>query len=319
MGNYCDFNPGLFRQFISKKVKIFPAMSDDWVIIPAEYVKDGGFSLKSEKLNQEVADINLLRFLQFCAEQKLVIDSLKLIGNFIVGNDRSVYTEAMYNEWVEKFTERTETIINVNDAIPGHQYKTPCGMTVIYMGFRYISRVKLDKSMSLTNYSTVSKVHFIAKSLEIHSWQNTYQLESMKVKFTTDEGAIATPVEIDVMMDDYYTHSPEYVIFSKAMPKKGYEIGLVEAKLPVLVGKKSLNGLIAESKGKLYCADGINDTALYITHYIPKTSTSAGYYFNSDVPFDRDTLTMIQGYYNSSRYRSSERPVDKLFRLGIIN
>jgi len=54
---YCDFNPRLFKQFTSKKTKIIPAMADDWEIIPATYVKLGGFSLKSVKLNQEVADI----------------------------------------------------------------------------------------------------------------------------------------------------------------------------------------------------------------------------------------------------------------------
>ena len=188
MSNYCDFNPRLFRQFISKKEKIHPAMSDDWVMVPSPYVKLGGFSLKSEKLKQEVADIDLLRFLRFCREQNLVIEGLRLKGQYIVGNDRSVYTEGMYNTWREKFDKRTEVLINKNDAIPGHKYKTPCGKSIIYMGFRYISRIQFNKEMNLNYHSKVSKVHFVADSLTKESWHRTYQIESMKNKITVDEG-----------------------------------------------------------------------------------------------------------------------------------
>ena len=68
--SYCDFNPRLFKEFTSMKKKIKPAMSDDWEIVPDSYNTNSGFSLKSAKLNQQVADIELRRFLRFSKEQK---------------------------------------------------------------------------------------------------------------------------------------------------------------------------------------------------------------------------------------------------------
>ena len=163
--SYCDFNSRLFKPFTSKKTKIIPSLSDDWEIIPSTYVKLGGFSLKSQKLNQEVADIPLRRFLTFCKEQKLVIDSLNLIGKYIIGNDRSVYTVDMYNKWREKYEKRTEDIISYKDYEPGCYYVTPCGMKVLYLGSRYICKIKnkrhYDVSLKLTK---PVKKHFIKET-----------------------------------------------------------------------------------------------------------------------------------------------------------
>ena len=140
--SYCDFNPRLFKEFTSMKKKIKPAMADDWEIVPDGYNTNSGFSMKSKKLNQQIADIELRRFLRFSKEQNLTIIGLNLQGNYIIGNDRSVYTEEMYNKWREKFEERTETIIESANYQVGHQYKTPCGMTLIYLGEYYVSSLK---------------------------------------------------------------------------------------------------------------------------------------------------------------------------------
>ena len=98
---YCDFNTDVFKPFISMGIKIKPKLADDWVISTKAYnnVNDG-FGLYSPSLNQMIQDINLRRFLDFCAKEDVRIQGDKLIGKFIIGAHRSIYTEKMYNEWL---------------------------------------------------------------------------------------------------------------------------------------------------------------------------------------------------------------------------
>jgi len=326
MSNYCDFNPGLFRPFVSMKRDIVPAMADDWVMVPVSYTRVDGFSLKSEKLGQQVADIDLRRFLQFCAEQNLVIDSLRLQGNYIIGNDRSVYTEEMFNTWKAKFDKRTETILDVNTCIPGHRYKTPCGKTVIYMGWRYVSRIQFPtkgEKLSFDKYSQVSKIHFTADSLIREAWDKTYEIESMKVKFTEDKGEEVTLEKVDEIMDHFYRYSPEFVVFSKERPAKDHKIGLIEVPLPHDLGKDKYNYmpvLVMGAKDKLYCGDGYNGPTLEMAYRTEKMRF--GLYCQVSHFFDVPTLskggsTNSRGYYLST-YEKPYIEVEKLYRIGIV-
>jgi len=131
---YCSYNVKLFKNFVSMKTTIKPQLSDDWEMVPDTYRSKDGFKLYSKKLNQTVADIDLRRFLTFCKEQNLVIEGLKLKGEYIIGNDRSVYNLEMYSKWKEKYDKRTETIIDKKDLIPGRKYETPCGSQFTYLG-----------------------------------------------------------------------------------------------------------------------------------------------------------------------------------------
>lgn len=186
---YCDFNVKLFKEFTSMKTKVKPALSDDWEIIPDAHVTNDGFKMRSEKLNQTVADIGLRRFLQFSKEQNLTIEGLKLKGTFIIGNDRSVYTEEMYNKWKNKFESRTETIIPKKDWIPGHRYRTPCGAVVHYIGAKYISRLKNSEfRKGIYVASKITKKHFVVGNYSV--------LEENKMKFSEDLGASKIPENI---------------------------------------------------------------------------------------------------------------------------
>lgn len=195
MSGYCDFNPRLFKPFTSMKTKITPAMADDWEMIPTQFVKLGGFSLKSEKLQQQVADIDLRRFLRFCKEQNLTIEGLRLKGNFVVGNDRSVYTEKMFNTWREKFEKRTETIIDKSELTIGHKYLTPCGRSVVYLGYKYLHRIK-KLSKEKLDFSKVNKVPYVAE----YDWRgNPSVVVPFKGKCTQDLGKVFTEDEVDAI------------------------------------------------------------------------------------------------------------------------
>jgi len=162
---YCNYNIKLFKPFNSMKKKIEPQLSDDWEIILDVYRTNAGFILYSKKLGQKVADIDLRRFLQFSKEYNLVIDSLKLQGTFIIGNDRSVYTEEMYNTWKEKYDKRTKTLIDKKDLIPGAEYETPCGSHFIYIGNFYLINFKKGYKIcnySLDNLTKIKSVHLIS-------------------------------------------------------------------------------------------------------------------------------------------------------------
>jgi len=186
---YCDFAPKLFKEFTSMKVKIKPQISDDWKIIPQRYGKIGGFSLKSNKLNQQVADIDVLRFLKFCERQDVLIKGLNLKGEYIIGNDRSVYTKDMYNDWKEKYHKRTEIIIPKKDYIAGHEYLTACGAKVTYLGKRYVSSMKPPSNSNSNPIDSISK---IALKYYVISGNYVTELKQKLIMDLTIEGN-ATP------------------------------------------------------------------------------------------------------------------------------
>jgi len=145
---YCNYNAKLFKRFTSIKKKITPELADDWKIQPKGYNTIGGMMLRSEKLDQTVADIDMRRFLQFLEEQQLELKGLSIKGNYIIGNDRSFYTEEMYNTWKDKYEKKVSTEISKKDLIVGQEYESICGGTFFYLGSYYVIK---HKSKSIKN------------------------------------------------------------------------------------------------------------------------------------------------------------------------
>jgi len=226
---YCDFNPKLFKEFISIKKKIKPELADDWEIIPYSYNTNSGMMLYSEKLNQKIADIDLRRFLQFSKDQNLTIQGLKLQGTYVVGNDRSVYTKDMFNKWKDKFDTRTEIIINKKDYKVGHKYLTPCGAKVIYLGYRYVASIKDDYDYK--KITKITKKYYVCepqteKSKFTH--KHTRRIFELKQKFTEDLGKVMYDNEdIDLYLESFKSRNINIACFEKEKPKN-VEFGLVE-------------------------------------------------------------------------------------------
>lgn len=315
MSNYCDFNPRLFRSFTSMKKKIVPTMADDWEIVPNAYNIREGFSLKSEKANQQVADIVLRRFLRFCGEQNLTIKGLKLQGNFVIGNDRSVYTEEMYNTWKEKFDERTSTIIDVKDYKVGHAYKTPCGKTLVYLGSRYVKKMrplvkdngpnrgKLDLRISKVNlkHYAISEDQFlkatVLAAVDDTLPENSYDYRSTHLepffstseltnKFAKDLGKAGSKERADAILDRL-KYDSNVIYFEKERPLKTAKLSLKKVSLEkgammgetLILPEEVLIGLQRGWSGDRYIVyyHGISE----LTQHQPDTKKWLGKGFNS--------------------------------------
>ena len=224
--SYCDYNPRLFKPFTSMKTKIVPAMSDDWEIVNKSYVKTEGMGLYSKKLNQTVQDISLRKFLTFLKTQNVEVHGDKLQGKFIIGNDRAIYTTDMYNTWKEKYDKRTEVVLDKNDLIPGHSYKTPCGAEVVYLGKYYLQKVKYNKVQETRGYYDYTKQipngetqlkpqHLIYSGYNtptsLKSTSNYDRFKTFTQKATQDLGEKFTPEEC-----------LEYVLNKTSTPRTGF-------------------------------------------------------------------------------------------------
>jgi len=194
---YCDFNVKLFKPFTSMKTRIYPALASDWEIIPNAYNTSGGFSLKSKALNQQVADIDLRRFLEFSKKYDLTIKGLKLQGEFIVGSDRSVYTREHFDEYEAKYNSRMNEgkFIEKKDLKIGHQYLTPCGAKYVYAGAFYISNGKTIYNAKTISFSKVTKKHCYYEVA--YDGERKLGIIPPKYKFTKDLGKNISEEEIE--------------------------------------------------------------------------------------------------------------------------
>lgn len=238
--SYCDLNPKLFEPFTSVKKKIVPALTDDWEIVPESYNRNVGFGLSSEKLDQYVQDIDLRRFLRFCKEQNLTIEGLKLKDKLIVGSDRSVYTEQMYNDWQTKYQSRVEQCTDI-EPIPGWVYKTVCGKEIVYFGSNHIVRVNSAKSHLLKSHindyvlpkKSTKKYFFsdftqrIADNGLVPGNLAVQDVEKSKLKITTPIRQLMTEEEVNEFMKKwaYFTHDILY--YSEHPMPKDVELAFI--------------------------------------------------------------------------------------------
>jgi len=247
---YCDFNVKLFKPFTSMKKRIQPALASDWEIIPNAYNTKGGFSLKSETLNQQVADIDLRRFLEFSKKYDLTIKGLKLQGEFIVGSDRSVYTREHFDEYEAKYNLRMNEgkFIDKKDLKIGHQYLTPCGAKYIYAGTFYISKGKTIYNAKTISFSKVTKKHCY---YEIgYDGRRKLGIIPLKYKFTKDLGKNISEEEIEkaeFKSTDIILSSREKstkVIFKQCDEKLSFGMGYFENAFLFIDGEFSfVNGI----------------------------------------------------------------------------
>jgi hypothetical protein len=198
--SYCDYNPTLFKEFTSMKTKVKPALSSTWKLSAFSYRKNESCVLSNAE-GIKIADISISRLLDLMKQEGITMIGDALQGTYIIGNDRSLYTEEMYNIWKDKFEQRISTEIPKKELIENHLYKTVCGSTMLYLGKRYI--INVSRELNLTKgsweylcvpyfnvetpakrFTNISKVN--QKAIEdlglytgesIIDWENTYHME----------------------------------------------------------------------------------------------------------------------------------------------
>ena len=205
---------------------IFPELSDDWELMDKTNIIKDGVALQSKKLNTIVYDIPMRRYLRFCKMENLTVVGNKLQGEFAVGQDRSVYNKKDYVKWVDKYESRTENIISTKDAKIGHVYRTVCGLSVIYLGFKYTANIK--DNIEDKKYTKISKVHYIHTKLDFEDENPSYGImKKGSYKFIRDMGYALDSDEIANVFKHHYYNCKNIIYFSDT-PKKNPEYGYID-------------------------------------------------------------------------------------------
>lgn len=223
---YCNFHDKLFTQFISNKNKIVPKVSDDWEIVNESMNIRESMGLHSPKLNQSIYDISLRRFLEFLKDQNITIQGDKLQGEFVIGQDRSIYTKEMFQEWENKYNKRTETIIPKSQLIPGHKYLSVCGAEILYIGAWYMKNLKLEningswpRKEVRIGESKMNVKHLAWGGYSISEFeQNGYvSYKTLTQKITKDLGEEFSKEKVMKVMNEKINNSkwPTYTFFGK--------------------------------------------------------------------------------------------------------
>lgn len=260
--NYCDFNPRLFKEFTSMKTTIVPELSDDWIIENETYNTNDGIILYSQKLNQRVADINLRKFLNLLNGLNITLIGLKIQGEFIIGNDRALYSKDMYLEWKNKYDKRTETIISNNELKIGYKYSTPCGKEIIYAGAKYMVNLKETSIRNNFNFKDMTKptlVHFVITK----DWKNKFTVEKLKNKCNKEIGLAMNLEDINKAFDYYKIDEISNVYLENNKPSNNLSLQIVEKELSDS-NYKCL--FIRGVNDKLYCNDFFYKH-IYVTTY----------------------------------------------------
>lgn len=125
---YCRINPNLFKKFQSMGKKIEPQFADDWKVIFSKYRLKDSVILQSEKINQKIADIDLVNLFKMLKHYEADLKNGEIIdGEFIIGADRKLYSRADYNKWIEKYGKMIENKIKARGLILGRKYLFKCG------------------------------------------------------------------------------------------------------------------------------------------------------------------------------------------------
>ena len=309
--SYCDFNINLFNQFTSGKQKINPALSDDWELIDRTNIIRDGIALESKKLNTTVYDIPMRRYLRFCKMENITVIGNLLQGTFAVGQDRSVYSKKDFEKWTDKWNTRTENIISVKDAKAGHIYKTVCGLSVIYLGAKYVAKVSNLAYIENKSYTKISKVHYIHASVDFDAGNPSYGIHPKgKYKFIRDMGYALSQDEIASVFKHYYYNDMNIVYFADTL-KKDPEYGYIDV--------KPFEYFRIDYKTKERKYSPYNILFSYVNKIYYKTRFS-------NTRKDGSTeynANMVKGSYNTYGYgyssTSDKITPEKFCRIGIVN
>lgn len=167
----CITNHKLFNQFVSNKVKIIPEITDDWELSQQR----GGMgslesvNLYSKKLDQNVFDISFSHYLTFVKEHNVTTHGGKIVGKFIIGSDRKLYSLEQWQVLQDNINRITYNIIPKSNWIKGNTYATECGSEVMYLGKQYLIRENKGQLNCQLHHMYIDREKYL-----LDNWLNTY-------------------------------------------------------------------------------------------------------------------------------------------------
>jgi len=223
---YCQINPKLFKEFTSRKKKITPALSDDWEILPESYNSNSDITYYSEKLKQKISGCNVFTLLYLLRTYNAEIEGLKLKGEWIIGQDRKLYSKEDYEKWIRKYGSMVESKMSLKDITyekRGRKYQFKCGAEYYFLGFlkdKKGKKVRLfgnyDNDLDYLFFKIVSSAKDISK--ELNESISEEKISRFYTEFLFDSSY--NPGEVELVK--FYDKDKGEVVKGFISQKKGY-------------------------------------------------------------------------------------------------
>lgn len=144
-------DPTLFNSFSSNRVKIVPELIEDWTIgYRTVDVYNGYITLTSNDKNVTIQRVPLVCFLNFLKNEThnskpISLSGQNIIGSFIIGKTRKLYSKEFYEEWfkIHNSPEENDSVVTKDNLVIGNYYKLFLKnsnhiLLQKYLGFKYI-------------------------------------------------------------------------------------------------------------------------------------------------------------------------------------
>ena len=191
---YCQINPKLFKEFTSRKKKIIPTLSDDWEILPESYNTKTDITYYSKKLNQKISGCDVFTLMELLKNYNARMEGLKLKGEWIIGQDRKLYSKEDYEKWFKKYGTMVEGKMSLRDITfekRGKKYLFKCGAEYYFLGFLKDDKGKkvrlfgMHDENSNDSFSVITDGKKISKELDDYIPEEKMEKLITKFLFTT--------------------------------------------------------------------------------------------------------------------------------------
>lgn len=158
-----------FDSFIDKGKRIYPKLTNDWVI--GTSLKEGKINISSKILKISF-DLLECKFLKELSRKGIKFSrNNTIIGFFIFDKNREIINEYEYNEWLLKYNEIKRNSIRKSKLIVGNAYLLEDNSKIYFLGSKYIStfkgiinkrtsKIKLEKNM----FTPISKRYIFSNT-----------------------------------------------------------------------------------------------------------------------------------------------------------
>jgi len=146
----------IFNSFYQNDVLIKPELASDWTVVKSN--KINYINIQSKKINQTIL-IPVDNFVNFLNDEDIKLNGTKINGSFIFDTKLNMISEYEYKIW--KHSDETNANIENKDLKVGYVYSLDSGLKCIYLGYKYVSELILDKYISFDRITEITKKKYI--------------------------------------------------------------------------------------------------------------------------------------------------------------